>query len=81
LDTRLVSYKFKQSDGTEDANVPVRYGVIAEEMVDLGFNEIVSYDSEGAPSGVDYSLFGLFLLPIVRNLRDQIEELKAEKGL
>jgi hypothetical protein len=79
LDTRLVSYKFKQTDGTEDPSASLRYGVIAEEMVDLGLEELVSYDAEGNLTGVDYSLFGLFLIPIVKKLKDEIDELKRGK--
>ncbi len=79
LDTRLVSYKFKQSDGSEDPSVPQKYGVIAEEMADLGLEKLVTYDNEGKPIGVDYSLFGLFLVPIVKKLRDELDELKKEK--
>lgn len=76
LDTRLVTYKFKQDDGTEDPSVPYNYGVIAEEMVDLGLEQLVSFDTEGKPTGVDYSKFGLFLIPVIKKLRAEIDELK-----
>jgi hypothetical protein len=76
LDTRLVRYKFKQDGGIEDPSVPYSYGVIAEEMVDLGLDQLVSFDTEGNPTGVDYSKFGLFLIPIIKQLKNELDELK-----
>ena len=55
-------------------------GVIAEDLHDAGLGILVEYDSEGAPSSVMYDRIGSALIPIVRGLRDRINELEEKIG-
>jgi hypothetical protein len=53
------------------------YGVIAEELDDLGLTELVAYDAEGRPDGVYYDKIGIVLIPIVKAQQAQIDALTA----
>ena len=55
-------------------------GVIAEDLHDAGLGILVEYDDEGAPSSVMYDRIGAALIPIVRGLRDRINELEEKIG-
>lgn len=54
-----------------------QYGVIAEEVEELGLSELVFHDQDGEPSSVSYELFGLKLLPFVKVLW---EDYKSRNG-
>lgn len=54
------------------------YGAIAEEVHDLGLTELVEYDNFGRPDALNYDKFGVALIPIVRELRDRIEQLETQ---
>lgn len=56
-------------------------GVIAEDLHDAGLGVLVEYDSEGAPSSVMYDRIGAVLIPVVRGLRDRINELEERMGM
>ena len=45
-----------------------QYGVIAEEVEDLGLDELVFHDSDGDPTSVNYELIGLKTVPFVKEL-------------
>ena len=77
--TDIVRYKYKQTDGTEDPTVEYTYGVIAEDIEAAGLHTVTKYE-EGQLVGVDYSMFGLLLVPIVKKLREEVDALKRELG-
>jgi hypothetical protein len=55
-------------------------GFIAEEVDEAGLQHLVVYDDENdaaQPTGLDYSKLGVLLVPIVRQLRDEVAELRA----
>ena len=54
------------------------FGAIAEEVDGLGLSDLVVYDAFGRPDALHYEKFGIALIPIVRSLRDRIEELEAQ---
>lgn len=54
------------------------FGAIAEEVDELGLTHLVEYDAFGRPDSLHYERFGVALIPIVRELRDRIEELEAQ---
>lgn len=60
-------------DSTED---DVNYGLIAEDLHELGLSHLVVYDNEGRPDGIHYHLLGVALLPIVKSLAGRIDELE-----
>lgn len=81
LDIELVSYKYLNIDGASTPEATDQVGVIAEELDALGVTDLVVYEEDGiTPKGVDYSRFGLFLIPIVRDLKNEIKELKDRLG-
>lgn len=44
------------------------FGLIAEEMDDLGYNELVIYNGQGQPDNIEYRLLSVALLGLVQDL-------------
>lgn len=44
------------------------FGMMAEDLHDLGYRELVIYDSLGRPDNIDYKLLSVALLNVVKNL-------------
>lgn len=53
-------------------------GVIAEDLDEVGLDVFVEYNSDGAPESVLYDRLGVALIPVVRELRDRVDELEAK---
>jgi len=56
-------------------------GLIAEDMDELGLRNLVFYDAEGRPESVRYKFVSLYLLEVLKDQANSIEELKAENEL
>lgn len=55
------------------------YGIIAEDLVKAGLEHLVSRNVEtGEVEGVEYSKIGVALIPIIRDLRNRLNEQYAE---
>lgn len=55
------------------------YGIIAEDLVKAGLEHLVSRNVEtGEVDGVEYSKIGLALIPIIRDLRNRLNEQYVE---
>lgn len=54
------------------------YGIIAEDVDELGFKEIVFYDNEGRVNSLDYSKIGVYLLEVVKDHEQEIIDLKSK---
>lgn len=55
------------------------YGIIAEDLVKAGLEELVTRNEEtDEVEGVEYSKIGVALIPIVRDLRDRLNEQYVE---
>ncbi len=52
-------------------------GLIAEQVYGI-LPEIVELDQEGNPVGIQYSKLSIYLLKVVKDLRNQIKDLKAD---
>ena len=52
-------------------------GLIAEDVAEL-FPEVVKYDNEGRPDGVNYSRLSVILLKAVQELSQEVNELKKK---
>ena len=62
----------------ESLDEPHRYGgLIAEEVAEAGLPLLVEYDEFDRPNSVNYDRIGPALIPIARDHRDQIAELRA----
>lgn len=60
-----------------DPEGPRHFGVIAEELHDLGLGDLVVYDAEGRPDAVAYDRGWIPLVAVLREQRDQIADLTA----
>lgn len=85
LDLNLVTYQVDPNTYTDfaegDGPAPLsetEIGLIAEEVAELGLDGMVVYDprNPNLPYGVDYSKIGLFLVPVVRELKKELNDLK-----
>jgi autotransporter adhesin len=50
-------------------------GLIAEDVAEL-FPEVVKYDNEGRPDGVNYSRLSVILLKAVQELTERVNKLE-----
>lgn len=82
LDIPIVKYQydFAKIDPSRSDVSDVLIGTIAERAVEVGAADIVTYDKNGLPHGVDYTMIGLLLVPIVKELKETVDELKKKVG-
>lgn len=53
-------------------------GFIAEDFHDLGLSPLVEYDQLGRPDGIDYDRITIYLVPLLKSQKKEIDELKKE---
>lgn len=58
---------------------PIRrqVGAIAEDLHEAGLGALVSYTADGEPESIMYDRIGAVLIPVVRELRDRVDELET----
>jgi hypothetical protein len=80
LELELKKYKYKRSYKPieEKANREWMHGYILEDLIGLGFDEVIYYDSEGNPNRVDYGLFSALVLELVKVQQQEIESLQEK---
>jgi hypothetical protein len=66
--------------GTQEGDENLQFGLIAEELAELDIPGLVSYDNDGEPMGVNYSMIGLLLVDHVRKLNQRVKELEANQN-
>ena len=74
LDAELIQFKYKKNFSGDD---DIHYGVKAEQIDEIGLGDVVCYDADGRPTGVDYSKFVPYLIGVAQEQNRTIEELKA----
>lgn len=52
------------------------FGMIAEDLADAGLDYLVTRDDEGTIEGIEYARVALLLIPLVKKLKEEVEELK-----
>ena len=52
------------------------YGLIADELDRAGLNKLVTYGEEGQVEGIQYDRLAVALLPVIKKLKEEIQELK-----
>lgn len=82
LDIPIVKFKYdysKMGYGYEGISEPM-VGVIAEDLIDLGFSDLILFDEENPelPNSVDYAKLAVMLIPIVKNLKLELDNLKTK---
>ena len=80
LNLKIKRYKYKNSvRGIQNRyNREWMYGYIAEEVQDLGIEQILAYDKNGDPDGIDYGLLSTLILELVKVQQTEIDSLKEE---
>jgi hypothetical protein len=53
-------------------------GFVAEEVLEAGLEEFVTYDAEGVVQGLSYDRMVAAIVPVVKHLNQEIEELKTQ---
>lgn len=86
LDLNVVNYQYNPSalglvddDGNEYPLGKVEVGLIAEQVAETNFRNLVNFsdEEETVAEGIDYSRIGVLLIPEVKALREQVAELTA----
>ncbi|CAH0417588.1 hypothetical protein WFA24289_01949 [Periweissella fabaria] len=53
--------------------------MIAEDLADAGLDWLVVRDPTGEIEGIKYDRLAVALIPVIKNLKQEIEELKNER--
>ena len=72
LNVDSVKYTYKKKfndDGGKE-----HYGLIAERLDEIGLKDLVSYDEDDKPCGIDYSKLTPYLLVLIKDLYDKINK-------
>ncbi len=67
LELRPVMFRYEQEQQVSSGEVPLKYGLIAEEVAEI-FPDLVVYDEEGLPFTVKYHLLSSMLLNELKKL-------------
>jgi hypothetical protein len=80
LNLKMKRYKYKNSKrGYHDTtNREWMYGYIAEDLQELGVEEVLSYDKDGLPDGINYGLISILTLELIKVQQAETDELKEE---
>jgi hypothetical protein len=78
LNLELKKYKYKNSKKMyhQAAKQEWMYGYIAEEVHEMGFDEILGFDDDGNPDSINYGLVSVILLEVVKEQHKDIKNLK-----
>ncbi|AIM64197.1 hypothetical protein WS105_0607 [Weissella ceti] len=55
------------------------FGMIAEDLADVGLDYLVTHGDDGQIEGIEYARVALLLVPLVKQLQQEINELKKDK--
>jgi hypothetical protein len=80
LNLQLKRYKYKNQVRylQESINRDWMYGYIAEEVEELGFEELVGYDEKGEPASLNYGLLSTLVLELVKVQQTEINLIKEK---
>jgi hypothetical protein len=70
-----ITYQYKQEVVDEDSERPTELGLIAENVAELGIEELLFRDKEGRPDAVAYDRLAVLLLKVCRDQQERITEL------
>jgi hypothetical protein len=72
LAMRVVTFRYLNAVQELGDGAAVEWGVIAEEIHELGLTWLVDYDSEGNPQGVKYERLVLATIPVLQDHEDRL---------
>jgi hypothetical protein len=78
LNLNLKRYKYKNQVRDLQEGREWMYGYIAEEVAELGIEEIVGYDENKEPNAINYGLLSTLVLELVKVQQTEIDSLKEE---
>jgi hypothetical protein len=78
LNLNLKRYKYKNQARHLQEGREWMYGYIAEEVEELGIQEIVGYDENKEPNAINYGLLSTLVLELVKVQQTEIDSLKEE---
>jgi hypothetical protein len=77
LKLRPITFRYKADHLEEDADRPVEVGLIAEEVAELGFEELIYRDKEGQAEGIAYEKLAVLLVKVCQDQQTQLDALSA----
>jgi hypothetical protein len=80
LQTKIFKYKATHRDQQvgETNNRPWVLGLIAEEVLEAGIEEVVGYDKDGLPASLRYDLLTIYTIDLLKRHENEIQSLKEE---
>lgn len=60
---------------------PRHVGAVAEDFIDAGLEQFVTFDQYGRVDGLQYDRIGVALIPIIKGMKEQIDRLEAANGI
>ena len=72
---RVVTFRYLGAVELSGADAAVEWGVIAEEIHDLGLTWLVDYNEDGLPDGVKHERFAILLIMDAQDQQSQIDAL------
>ncbi len=80
LKLELKKYKYKDlvNQGQESQNREWMYGYIAEDVLELGVEEIITYNKKKEPIALNYGLLSTLAIELLKSQQTEIDFLKEE---
>jgi len=72
---RVVTFRYLGAVELSGTEAAVEWGVIAEEIHDLGLTWLVDYNEDGLPDGVKHERFAILLIMAAQDQQSQIDDL------
>ncbi|CAH0419475.1 phage tail protein [Periweissella ghanensis] len=69
--------RFKEE--SDEQKPRIEFGMIAEDLAAAGLDWLVVRDPKGEIEGIKYDRLAVALIPVIKNLKNEIEELKNER--
>jgi len=74
---RVVTFRYLGAVELSGKEAAVEWGVIAEEIHDLGLTWLVDYTEEGLPDGVKHERFAILLIMAAKDQQAQIDDIQS----
>jgi hypothetical protein len=78
---RVVTFRYLGAVELSGKEAAVEWGVIAEEIHDLGLTWLVDYNEEGNPDGVKHERFAILLILAAKDQQAQIDDIDSRLAL
>jgi hypothetical protein len=72
-----IVFRYKKDHLEEGADRPVEVGLIAEDLAELGFEELIFRGEDGQPNGIAYEKIAVALLKVCQDQQTQLDALSA----